>query len=269
MDGRFDVFVSHSSHDKPWVLRLVADLERYGVSVWLDETEIRPGDLFVNALERGLEQSRAMALVVSPESMGSGWVKEEYNRALALAQRKAHRLQLIPILLRTAELPGFLATRSWVDFRDALQYAENVWRLVWGITGEKPPRVLDLDASALPPLPREHLPEPAPLPAGSRMPMARNELFVGREAQLRALAQALQVGGTAAIGQVTVVTGLGGIGKTQLAAEFVHRYGQFFAGGVFWLDFADPASVPVEIAQCGGPGHLNLWSVDSAPDINT
>jgi TIR domain len=53
MGKRFDVFVSHSSVDKLWALRLVADLGRYGVSVWLDENEIRPGDLFVNALERG------------------------------------------------------------------------------------------------------------------------------------------------------------------------------------------------------------------------
>ena len=77
MGDRFDVFVSHSSQDKPWVHGLVAGLERYGLSVWLDENEIRPGDLFVNALERGLEQSGSVALVVSPESMGTGWVEEE------------------------------------------------------------------------------------------------------------------------------------------------------------------------------------------------
>jgi tetratricopeptide (TPR) repeat protein len=41
-----------------------------------------------------------------------------------------------------------------------------------------------------------------------------------------------------------------GYGKTQLAAEFVHRYGQFFRGGVFWLSFSDPAAVPAEVAAC-------------------
>jgi tetratricopeptide (TPR) repeat protein len=99
--------------------------------------------------------------------------------------------------------------------------------------------------------------------------MTRNPLFVGREAQLRELAETLQVGSTAAIGQVASVTGLGGIGKTQLAAEFVHRYGQFFAGGVFWLSFADPVSVPAEVALCGGPEHLGLWTVQAAPDVAT
>jgi tetratricopeptide (TPR) repeat protein len=269
MGKRFDVFVSHSSQDKPWVLRLVADLGRYGVSVWLDANEIRPGDLFVNALERGLEQSGAVALVVSPEAMASGWVEQERARAVALTMRKSEPLQLIPMLLRTAELPGFLADRHWVDFRNTGQYAESVWRLVWGITGEKPAEVLALDANAPPPLPGKHVPEPAPLPRGSRMHIRRNPQFVGRTHELRALASALEAQGRAAIGQVASVTGLGGIGKTQLAAEFVHRYGQFFSGGVFWLGFADPASVPGEIAQCGGPDHLGLWTDETAPDLPT
>jgi tetratricopeptide (TPR) repeat protein len=124
-------------------------------------------------------------------------------------------------------------------------------------------------ANALLPAPDEHVPEPAPLPRGSRMHIRRNPQFVGRMDELRSLAGALEAQGRAAIGQVTSVTGLGGIGKTQLAAEFVHRYGQFFSGGVFWLGFADPASVPGELAQCGGPGHLGLWTDENAPDIAT
>jgi tetratricopeptide (TPR) repeat protein len=269
MSRRFDVFVSHSSKDKPWVHRLVADLARYGVSVWLDENEIRPGDLFAKALEQGIAHSRAVAIIVSPEAMVSGWVEQEYYRALSLAQRREDPLQLIPVLLHAVELPGFLANRRWLDFREPTRYAVRVAELVWGITGEHPAHVIDLDPDALPPLPRDRIPEPAPLPPGSRMHMRRNPQFVGREAQLHELAEALQTPGTTAIGQVAAATGLGGIGKTQLAAEFAHRYGQFFSGGVFWLGFADPASVRAEIAQCGGPEYLGLWTNEDAPGITT
>jgi tetratricopeptide (TPR) repeat protein len=269
MDRRFDVFVSHSSHDKPWVHRLVADLGRYEVSVWLDENEIRPGTHIVDALERGIDASSAMVLVVSPEAEASGWVKEEYSRAVALAQRDDRELPIMAAILREAALPGFLQSRRWVDFRNPAGYATRVAELVWGITGARPAEALDLDANALPPLPGVHVPEPAPLPGRSRMHMRRIPQFVGRTDQLRALARALQVDGRAAIGQVASVTGLGGIGKTQLAAEFVHRYGQFFFGGVFWLGFSDPASVRTEIALCGGPGHLGLWTDENAPDIAT
>jgi tetratricopeptide (TPR) repeat protein len=101
-------------------------------------------------------------------------------------------------------------------------------------------------------LPLDTLPDPAPLAPGSRMPFSRNPFFVGRAADLGRLAATLKgEGSAAAIGQVAVATGMGGIGKTNVATEFVHRYGQFFAGGVFWMSFADPAGVPGEIAACG------------------
>ncbi len=103
------------------------------------------------------------------------------------------------------------------------------------------------------------IPAPVPLPPVSRMPLSRNPRFVGREADLQALANILQAS-EAAIGQIVVITGPRGIGKTQLANEFVYRYGQYFAGGVFWLNFADPATIPVEIASCGRQDYLNLDS---------
>jgi hypothetical protein len=146
---QFDVFLSHTSVDKPWVIQLKDDLFRYGVSVWLDKDEIRPGDLFAKALEEGLANSRAMALIVSPEAMASGWVEAEYYRALSLAQNKQSPLQLIPVILRDAKLPGFLKDRTWVDFRDRDAYAQNVWMLVWGISGKKPTQVIDLTSPGL------------------------------------------------------------------------------------------------------------------------
>ena len=109
-------------------------------------------------------------------------------------------------------------------------------------------RLLDL-------LPLDQIPAPAQLPPGSRMQLLRNPLFVGREADLKAIAQQLKNGRAAAI-----TTGIGGVGKTQLASEFAHRYGQFFAGGVFWFSFADPAGVDGEIAACGGAGALELYT---------
>ncbi|PDV97310.1 tetratricopeptide repeat protein [Candidatus Chloroploca asiatica] len=116
------------------------------------------------------------------------------------------------------------------------------------------PRVIDPVAAQelLAALPLETLAPVAPLPELHRMPFARNPHFVGRTNDMLALARALKgEGGTAALGSTAATTGLGGVGKTNLATEFAHRYGQFFAGGVFWLSFADPASIPLEVAACG------------------
>jgi hypothetical protein len=134
----FDVFLSHHSADKPWVIALKAALVERGVTVWLDRDEIRPGDLFIDALEHGVHASRSVAIVVSPGSVRSKWVKEEYHRALVLANSSPRELRIIPCLLRDAELPGFLASRNWVDFRDPAQFEARVDDLCFGITGNRP-----------------------------------------------------------------------------------------------------------------------------------
>lgn len=97
-------------------------------------------------------------------------------------------------------------------------------------------------------LPLDVVPAVALLPTHSRMPFSANPLFVGRTANLMALAATLYAGQTTVI---AAATGIGGIGKTQLASEFVYRYGQYFAGGVFWLSFAEAGSIEAEIATCG------------------
>jgi hypothetical protein len=134
----FDVFLSHNSGDKPWVIALKAALAERGVKVWLDRDEIRPGDLFIDALEHGIEQSRAVALIVSPEAVKSSWVKLEYQRAMVLAGADAADLRVIPCLLRQAVLPGFLTTLQCIDFRDPAAFKQKVDDLCWGITGIKP-----------------------------------------------------------------------------------------------------------------------------------
>ena len=101
-------------------------------------------------------------------------------------------------------------------------------------------------------LPVDSIPGISPLPAGSRMPLSHNPLFVGRTTALRTLASLLKDSEAAngSLVPTVAVTGLGGMGKTQVACEFVYRYGHYFAGGVFWLSFANEQVIPSEIAVC-------------------
>jgi TIR domain len=137
-EARFDVFLSYNSVDRPWVTQLKAALQAKGLGVWLDDDQIRPGDIFGKALEEGIRSSNTVALIVSPEALASAWVEEEYYRALSLANSQGRRLRMIPVLLRTAALPGFLSSRTWVDFRDPSAFETSLEKLCWGITGNKP-----------------------------------------------------------------------------------------------------------------------------------
>ena len=111
------------------------------------------------------------------------------------------------------------------------------------------------------PIPVTRIPDVAPLPAGSRVHFRRNPYFVGRQQLLLTIARTL--GGHEHVhGQsvdTVVLSGIGGVGKTQLATEWVHRYGQYFTGGVFWVGFADPSAIPAGVAAAGSHTFLRTF----------
>lgn len=140
----FDVFLSYSRVDQEWANRIMRALEEQGLAVWIDDRQIRPGELVVAALERGIAECGSVALIVSKASVQSGWVQEEYARAVELSKSEA--IQLIPVLIEETRMPGFLANRNYVDFRSAdsaSDFSAAIRRLVWGVTGARP------DAEAL------------------------------------------------------------------------------------------------------------------------
>lgn len=110
-----------------------------------------------------------------------------------------------------------------------------------------------------------------PLPDGWRRDMMpqRNEHFVGREDALKVLAQWLlhQANGATV---AAAVTGPGGLGKTQLAVEFAHRYGRYFRG-VHWINLLGVAGemldshLRAEIGACGAAMDLPGFPQDDLP----
>ena len=77
----------------------------------------------------------------------------------------------------------------------------------------------------------------------------KNTNFTGRQADLLELWRLLKPGGAAGEAvAIAVAAGMGGIGKTELAVEFCHRYGRCYAG-VHWL--AADQNIEAEIAACG------------------
>jgi tetratricopeptide (TPR) repeat protein len=237
----YDVFVSYSHRDSRWVFdELLPQLDSAGLRACVDVNDFQFGAPLPQEIERAVEHSRHTLLVFTPAYLESVWTRYEAH----LVQTRDpinDALRFIPIRLEACELPlrfdGFVAP----NFKQETDH-EALWERLITTLGGKDANERS-DPSAIP-LPRS-------LPPGSRMPYPPNPLFVGRHDELRTLAQLLLSGSTAAVGQIAAASGLGGIGKTQLAAEFVHRYGTRFRGGVFWLSMAEAASVAAEVAACG------------------
>jgi hypothetical protein len=68
---RYDVFLSHSSADKPVVRELAEQLRAAGLRVWFDEWLIQPGDLISAKIEEGLEHSAVLLFCMSANAFVS------------------------------------------------------------------------------------------------------------------------------------------------------------------------------------------------------
>jgi hypothetical protein len=79
---RYDVFLSHSSADKPVVRELAVQLRAAGLRVWFDEWLIQPGDLISAKLEEGLEHSAVLRFCMSAQAFGSDWALLESHTAV-------------------------------------------------------------------------------------------------------------------------------------------------------------------------------------------
>ena len=73
------------------------------------------------------------------------------------------------------------------------------------------------------------------------VPFPRNGEFVGRDGDLKRLHASLSDPGSGPVGiRPAGLTGMGGIGKTQLVVEYVYRHRDDYPDGIFWIDAAGP-----------------------------
>lgn len=98
-------------------------------------------------------------------------------------------------------------------------------------------------------------------PKINRVP-ARNARFTGREEDLRRLREALHEYGTAVVVPVAL-QGLGGVGKTQVALEYVHRFMSDY-DLVWWVACEQPQFIDASLADLG-EGMQNSFGINAPP----
>lgn len=97
------IFICHAHQDADFAHRLTRDLQERGWRVWIAPDSIRPGEQWVEAIDRGLEESGMFILVLTPAAVKSPWVRDETNAAIELKQ-KGH-LRVIPLNVADCDTP--------------------------------------------------------------------------------------------------------------------------------------------------------------------
>ncbi|MCB2263891.1 MAG: toll/interleukin-1 receptor domain-containing protein [Candidatus Thiosymbion ectosymbiont of Robbea hypermnestra] len=92
-EKHYDVFLSYSHQDEPWVSEFAAALRAGGVKVWFDAEDLALGERWQDRLQEALRESRALVIVLSPNSIRSPWMFFELGAAVA------DNKKIIPVLL--------------------------------------------------------------------------------------------------------------------------------------------------------------------------
>lgn len=103
------VFISYSKQDGP-VAHAVADaLRSQGALVWMDQERIKPGEKIRDAVERAIQDSRTLIVLLSERSSP--------DLPLELELAKKAGLRVIPALVANTEMPPDLSGIRYVDLR--------------------------------------------------------------------------------------------------------------------------------------------------------
>jgi hypothetical protein len=180
----FDVFLCHNSQDKPVVREIAQKLSEEGIKPWLDEEDIRGGSFWHTAIGQQIETVKSAAVFVGQHGVGP-WQDREI--IALLDQFDKRRCPVMPVILPSApakvDLPWSLLGHHCVDFR--ANASRPLKRLIWGITGEKPPELSDIPASEKPATMRQAakchpLPSRADHAPAHKVPFAEREISKAR-----------------------------------------------------------------------------------------
>jgi len=227
------VFLAHNSKDKIEIYALADWLGKREFKFWLDDHELRAGELWRGTAAEAVCSAAAMLVCIGLHGIGEEQ-RREYD--IALKHRKKHPtywicVVLLPTCPSEQDLPPEMSTDTFLDLRHAHHYQR--------LEAELHRHIFSDDSAAVglayrtPVLRSVTSGRRFEGPGGGRaLPVS---LFTGREQELLQLEQLFSRPASEVV--AVVVHGNGGIGKTALAQQFVATHAQrLFPEGVLWLD---------------------------------
>ena len=234
MSGQFapiEVFYSYADADEALRCELdkhLSQLRHDGLITTWHKRQIVAGTDWNKALDQHLNTASAILLLVSSDFVASDYCYG-IEMQQAMKRHDAGETRVIPILLRPVDwqsapfgklqsLPSNqMPITKWRNrdaaftnvaqgIRTALQ---DIQRLTSGIPPTAFPRIWNV-------------------------PFARNPFFTGRDKLLTQITTSFQQGSMTALSQPQALSGLGGVGKTQLAIEYAYRHRQDYRT-VLWV----------------------------------
>ena len=126
-----EVFLSHSDRDRLFTARVAETLTRHGVPSWYSRRDLVGAQQWHDEIGEALRRCDWFAVILSPQSVASPWVKRELLFAL---QDNRYENRIIPVLYQPCEyaelswtLPGFQLVDATGGFEESARQLLRIW----------------------------------------------------------------------------------------------------------------------------------------------
>lgn len=106
-----NVFVSHSRQNASLALALRERLRALKFNVWVDVADLSPGSNWKHEIEQALERANGIIILLGPEQSPDDGQRIELQQIAEHEYFLDPNKPIIPVVLGSAELPGFLRSR--------------------------------------------------------------------------------------------------------------------------------------------------------------
>jgi tetratricopeptide (TPR) repeat protein len=248
-----DFFVSYTSADRAWAEWIAWQLEAEGYMVVVQAWDLAAGRDWLHEMQHATSTAQRVVVVLSPAYLQSAHGEAEWRPYAE--DPSGERSLLLSVRVGEVEPPRLLKTRSYVDLvnRDADSARAALLTAVGGARG-KPAEEPEFSGAQGQAVGAAEAPRfPAELPRTWNVPHHPNPYFTGRELLLAEVHTRLTASDLAV--RRVALTGLGGVGKTQLAVEYAYRQRADY-DLVWWVRAEQPATLLGDYAALAGQALL-------------
>jgi tetratricopeptide (TPR) repeat protein len=232
------VFISYNRADRDWAEWIAKTIESAGYQPIIQAWDFRPGENFVSRMQEAMADSDLTIAVLSENYLKAEFTQPEWAAAFARDPIGKKR-KFVPVRVAACSLTGMLSLTIYIDLV-GLNEQDAERALLDGLKpSSKPAQPPSFPGKRTAPT----IPAVAFPPDAARLHGVPDlpPHYLPREKVLTGLKQKLLSGGASVAitgqGQAFGVQGMGGIGKTVLAAALAHdsEVRQAFPDGIYWL----------------------------------
>jgi tetratricopeptide (TPR) repeat protein len=228
------VFISYSHKDEEMANKLHDLLKHARIEVFFDKDAIEWATKWEDKLNEGLKSSQYLITCLSPTYLESDWCRKEFQHfqekyEQGKRDKKEQNVKIMPIMFKECDnaVPQFLKELQYLDVSTEKKLHAHSFEIYRRLDVWPPSHDSNTNRNIR-----------------NILKKSLKKRFVGRSEEIWRIYDVLRDHESG----VCILTGIGGVGKTQLAIEYASRFCELYSGGLIWINAEfDPSHSDLDI----------------------